>query len=439
MRDVETGAGERSLVGTYFVSAYPPFDAWSAEELPGFREALARPSPPGAALGLYVHVPFCVERCQYCYYLSYEGRNAQAERYLDAVVRELELWVAQPLLRDREIRFVYFGGGTPSLLSERRVRDLMGGLQSVCGWDAAREVTFECAPRSVTRAKLEALREMGVTRINLGVQQMDDEVLRLNGRVHLTEDVDRAWRLVRDVGFPVVNVDLIVGLVGETDKSFRDSLERVVEMGPESVTIYQLEIPHNTPLFRALQEGTLSEPPAGFDVKRGRLARAFGRLEDAGYTVRSAYTAVLDPEEHAFRYQDDQYHGADLLGVGASSFSYLDGVHHQNLASLGSYLAALGEGRLPLGRAYGLDDEERFVREFVLQLKLGRLDLRYFRNKFGLDPTERYGRELGRLLDRGWLTMDGEAVVLTRDGLVRADDLVRLLFLPRHRAQPTGA
>lgn len=428
------------LLGSYFVSAYPPFDCWTEAAVPDFRAVLRQASRSGADLGLYVHIPFCIERCQYCYYLSYENRGGEVSRYLEAVVRELELWAEQPLLREREISFVYFGGGTPSLLSEERIRTLLTGLQRVYPWRSAREVTYECAPGSVTLAKLQTLRELGVTRINLGVQQMNDEVLRLNGRVHLVEDVERAWRLIRQVGFPVGNIDLIVGLVGETDRSFSDSLERVVEMAPESVTIYQLEIPHNTPLFRAVTGGEVRGSIAGHDVKRRRLIEGFARLEEAGYTVRSAYSAVRDPREHAFVYQDDQYRGADLLGVGASSFSYLSGVHHQNRASLGSYLAALAKDRLPLWRAYELDEEERFVREVVLQLKLGRLDGGYFRRKFGLDPWVRYEGEMARLREFGWLTVDGDVTRCTPEGLSRVDGLIRELFLPRHRgvAEPVA-
>lgn len=428
----EPGSGEDAqLLGSYFVSAYPPFDLWTEGAVPGFSESLQRTSSKGAELGIYVHIPFCIERCQYCYYLSYEKRGGEVGRYLDAVVRELELWAERPLLRDRRISFVYFGGGTPSLLSEGRVRHLLTGLQSVYSWDSAREVTFECAPGSVTRAKLTALRELGVTRINLGVQQLNDEVLRLNGRVHLVEDVERAWGLIQEVGFAVGNIDLIVGLVGETDRSFRDSLERVAEMKPESVTIYQLEIPHNTPLFKAVREGSVGGELAGHDVKRARAIEGFARLGELGYSVRSAYSAVRDPLKHAFVYQDDQYRGADLLGIGASSFSYLAGFHHQNRASLGSYLGALAEDRLPLWRAYELEDEERFAREVVLQLKLGRLDAGYFRRKFGADPGVRYESELAQMRENGWLVVDGDTIRVTPAGLSRIDGLIRELFLPR--------
>lgn len=425
---------EEPLEGNYFVAAYPPFSCWNRESVPAYRRALETPQRE-EPFGLYIHIPFCVKRCQYCYYLSYDDKAEEIEGYLNALVKELRMYAALPLLAGRELGFVYFGGGTPSLLSDKRIRSLMAELQDVFPWTNAKEVTFECAPQTVTESKMEALREMGVTRVSMGVQSLEDEVLRKNGRVHFARDVERAWAAIQPIGFPVVNIDLMVGLVGETDASFFRSLERVIAMSPQSVTIYQLEIPLYTPLYRALRDGTLTEMPVAWSVKRARLAEAFARLEAAGYTVRSAYAAVRDPARHRFVYQDDQYRGADVLGIGVASFSYLRGVHQQNLTSLETYLASLREDRLPLHRAYALTDEERMVREFVLQLKLGRVDAAPFRRKFGVDITERFAAPLRRLAEEGWLVFDEEGVTLTRGGLLRADHLLSEFYLPEHQVE----
>ena len=227
--------------------------------------------------------------------------------------------------------FIYIGGGTPSVLSPSRMRRLLDGLADSLSCQGVREITFECAPNTVTRPKLDELRRNGVTRLSLGVQQLDDTVLARNGRIHLTRDVERAYANIRRVGFDVVNLDLMVGLVGETDESFQRSLERVISMAPDSVTIYQLEIPANTPLYRMIRNGTLDAAVPSWAVKRARLEGGFALLERAGYTLRSAYAAVRDLDRQRFLYMDEQYRGADLLGIGVSAFSYLNSVHHQNL------------------------------------------------------------------------------------------------------------
>ncbi|MEK7756534.1 MAG: coproporphyrinogen-III oxidase family protein, partial [Planctomycetota bacterium] len=351
----------------------------------------------------------------------------------DALLNELTLYRRYPALADRRLSFVYFGGGTPSMLNEASLRSLMEGLQKLFSWDRVEEVTFECAPRTVTESKLRVLHDAGVTRLSLGVQTLDDDVLRLNRRVHLRNDVDCAYERIRRVGFDVVNLDLIVGLPGESDASVDQSLEGVIAMSPESITIYQLEIPQNTPLFRAARGG---EPPAtipSWDKKRFRLARCFARLESAGYSIRSAYAAVRDPDRHRFVYQDAQYHGADLLGIGLSSFSYLAGVHYQNKIDYDAYVQSVRNGELPVLRAHRLRSNERLVREFVLQLKLGQVDSASFKKKFGADILERFKNPLRQYAERGWLVIDATGVRVTREGLLRIDRLLPAFYLSRHR------
>ena len=428
--------GPEPAEGNYFVAAYPPFSAWRAELAPRVHDALGRPmaAATAAPFGIYVHVPFCARRCHYCYYLSYAGRSGrEIEAYVEGVLRELELYRAAPGLAGRRPGFVYFGGGTPSLLPTRAIRRLIAGMKSAFPWDEVEEATFECAPRSVTPGKMVELREAGINRVSVGVQQLDDEVLRLNGRVHMTADVERACEAVRTARFDEVNLDLMVGLVGETDESFRASLERVIGMGPDSVTLYPLEIPRNSPLFRSLRDGAAGPRPASWEVKRARLAWAFERLEAAGYALRSAYAAARGARHRRFVYQEEQYRGADLLGLGVSSFSYVAGVHYQNHPALEPYLACVRSNRLPIRRAYVLDDRERLVREFILQLKLGRVGTDRFRRKFGVEVAERFVEPLRWFAARGWLVCDPHEIRLTRKGLLRTDRLLPAFYLPEHR------
>jgi len=419
--------------GNYFVSTYPPFSCWKEAALDDFRDQLERVPAAPPPLGLYAHVPFCVDRCQYCYYLSHDHELSAMGAYLEALLKELGQYARAPALAGRRLDFVYFGGGTPSLFGPALLERLLEGVQALFPFDAAREVTFECAPRTVTSNKLRLLRDAGVTRLSLGAQQLNDEVLRMNGRVHLSADVERAYAWAREVGFDTINLDLIAGLVGETEQSFASSLERVLELLPDSVTIYQLEIPLNTPLYRSIQDGSVPAAPPDWETKRARVRGAFARLEASGYTVRSSCAAVRDPDRHPFLYQDVQYLGADLLGVGCSAFSSLDGFNQQNLASLPAYFDAVQRGELPLWRGYRLNDDERMVREFILQLKLGSADRGHFRERYGLDPAERFKDALEACARAGWLRVADEAIEVTREGLLRIDRLLPGFYLEPHR------
>ncbi len=423
------------LKGNVFVSAYPPFSCWTPEIRPAVQQRLESSSAgrEHTPLGLYVHIPFCLERCEYCYYRSYAHPSASTiEAYLEALVTEWDLYHRLPAVRHRPLQFAYFGGGTPSLLEPDPLRRLLQSLRSRFDWSDSAEFTFECSPKTASSERLEILRNAGVTRLSMGVQQLDDDVLRKAGRVHLSADVRRAYDAIRQFDFPIVNLDLIVGLVGETDDTFFGSLEEVLSLSPESITIYQLEIPPNTPLYRSL-ESQQADLPASWEVKRCRLGTAFERMESAGYTVRSAYAAVRDPARHAFLYQELQYRGADLLGTGLTAFSYLGGVHYQNSVSLRQYHAEIASGRIPCGRGYELNTDEQAVRELVLQLKLGHVSLNELRTKYGFDAVTELSEPLERLRDAGWLQFDEDQITVTREGLLRIDHLLPSLYLPRHR------
>jgi len=227
----------------------------------------------------------------------------------------------------------------------------------------------------------------------------------------------------------------MVGMVGETEDTFWTSLEQIIRMAPDSVTIYQLEIPRNTPLFRSMQNGRLAGELAAWDVKRARLAAAFDRLEEAGYSIRSAYAAARNTRHRRFVYQEEQYRGADLVGIGLSSFSYVAGVHYQSHASMDEYLESLADGRLPISRAYVLNKRDRLVREFVLQLKLGRVEARPFRQKHGAAIRDFFAEPLQKFAARGWLTFNDETVTLTRQGLMRVDRMLSDFYLSEHCGQ----
>jgi len=426
------------ITGNYFVSAYPPFFYWSEDEAPAALAAVQqvpadRGAPETPPLGLYIHIPFCVQRCDYCYYLSYEGRGDAMGPYCDALSRELTDWMTRPALRDRRPDYVYFGGGTPTILSTVQIQRLLQRLHHAGPWQQGAEVTFECAPRTLTEEKAAALRAGGVNRLSLGVQQMDDDVLRANGRVHLVADVERAYALIRKAGFQQVNIDLMVGMPGETEAGFMASLSRVVDMAPDSITIYQTEVPRNTPLYKSIQDGDQDPAELDWEIKHRRLDAAFHRLQDGGYTRRSAYTAVRDPRTVHFAYQDLQYQGADLLGLGTSSFSYLGGIHHQNVVGLESYMDGVERGDLPVWRGHVLSETEQQVREFVLQLKLGRVDLNTLRRRHGEHAADLFQETLEAHARRGLLTFSEDEVILTRDGLTRVDRFLRDYFLPEHR------
>jgi len=428
---------DQTEVGSYFVATYPPFSVWSPDAIDrDAKPALSAAPEATVPLGLYLHIPFCRKRCHFCYFRVYTDKNAQeVAHYLDVLAREWEIYGQLPAIADRPLNFVYFGGGTPSFLSTQQLQGLVKRLTAVAPWSHAEEITFECEPGTLTAAKLSAIRRMGVTRLSLGVESFDDRILELNGRAHHSAEIAEAYQGARSFDFPQINIDLIAGMLGETDDNWHRSVQRTLELEPDSVTIYQMELPFNTTISKDLlkRTGQFAEPIAGWPQKRQWMEEAFEALERAGYHVGSAYTAVKDPTRTRFVYRDRLWQGADMAGLGVASFGHVNGVHMQNKDTWESYSEAIVRGELPLGRAYRPTEEERMIRELVLQLKLGTVRPAYFEGKYAVSILKRFRDQFASLAAEGYLAgANDEAVSLSRQGLLRVDVLLPRFFLPEH-------
>jgi oxygen-independent coproporphyrinogen-3 oxidase len=421
----------KTEVGSYFVSNYPPFSEWKPEHVPHALAALDEPARTDEPLGLYLHIPFCRKRCKFCYFKVYTDKNAsEIELYLAALVKENEIYSRTRALQGRQLRFAYFGGGTPSYISERQLAKLVEGLNRHVSWENAEEVTFECEPGTLHKSKLETLKEIGVTRLSLGVEHFDDAILKANGRAHLSPEIYRAYEWAREVDFEQINIDLIAGMVGESEERWRDTVRRAVELEPDSVTIYQMELPYNTPISQEMIKNGLDSPVADWATKRRWVDYAFAQFQERGYNVASAYTLATTKKPCRFIYTDALWHGGDMIGLGVSSFSHFGGVNFQNVRNVEDYQRLLDTDELQLWRAIPLTPKQRLIREMILQLKTGALDRQYFQRKFGVDVWTEFQTVYEGLEREGLLTHDAARVELTRRGLLEVDQFLAEFFEP---------
>jgi oxygen-independent coproporphyrinogen-3 oxidase len=423
----------KTEVGSYFVSNYPPFSQWTVENLGDVEQALHSP-PRDVPLGLYLHIPFCRKRCKFCYFKVFTDKNApEVERYVSALAQEIELVSKLPVMGGRPFRFVYFGGGTPSFLSGKQLTRLVDRLKENINWDHAEEVTFECEPGTLSESKVHTLRELGVTRLSLGVEHFNDEILRENGRAHESGEIDKAWPWIKAAGFANTNIDLIAGMVGDTDEKWQYAVKRALELSPDSVTIYQMELPFNTVYSKDILGNEIESPVADWPTKRRWVDYAFDQFAAAGYSVSSAYTMVKDPTKVNFSYRDNLWRGSDLLATGIASFGHVSGVHYQNKPEWEDYCGTLEAGQLPLGRGMRLTPRQLLIRELILQLKRGYLDLEYFERKFSCDVLTEWHDAWQEYEAAGYLAVKSRRVELTRQGLLRVDALLPAFFEPEFR------
>ena len=425
---------KKTEVGSYFISNYPPFSQWTEEHVSEVQSAMLT-APSDIPLGLYLHIPFCRKRCKFCYFRVYTDKKArQIENYLAALSREIELVSALPCMGGRPFRFVYFGGGTPSYLSINQLNSLVERLQANINWERAEEVTFECEPGTLSKLKVKALRDLGVTRLSLGVENFSDEVLRENGRAHLSREIYRAWDWVVEADYPNINIDLIAGMVAETEDNWVDCVQKTLEMAPDSVTIYQMELPFNTVYSKDILGNQIETPVADWPTKRRWVNYAFNELAKAGYAVSSAYTMVKDPQKVNFSYRDNLWQGSDLIATGIASFGHLSGVHYQNHPEWEGYIGSLLEkNELPITRALRPTVHQALIREMILQLKKGYLESSYFQEKFDVDVLKHWEPQWQAYEEEGFLAISENRVDLNRDGLLQVDRLLPNFFEAEHR------
>ena len=422
-------------VGSYFVSNYPPFSQWQTELVGEIQSAFASEPNRDVPLGLYLHIPFCRKRCKFCYFRVYTNQNATAiEQYVESLGREIELLGQQPAVRGRQLQVVYFGGGTPSYLSSKQLLFLRDTLRRTISWDHADEVTFECEPGTLNLEKVKTLKEIGVTRVSLGVENFNDAILEENGRAHLSPEIFRAYDWLQQVGFPQINIDLIAGMIGETDENWLRCVEKAIELSPDNITVYQMELPFNTLISKEMREHGVTSPVADWPTKRRWVSEAMDRFLTSGYQISSGNEFVKSLNTDRFVYRDNLFRGTDLLASGVSAFGHLQGVHYQNYDGLEDYQKiVLEEGRLPINRAMRPTAHQLLIREFVLQMKEGRLDSEVFARKFGVDVLAEFAEPLRNQEAAGYLEVDDGEVRLTRKGLLQVDSLLPEYFESQHR------
>src|SRR5271163_4591093 len=205
---------EETTAGNYFVSNYPPYSFWSEANIADAHAALDRLPAPDTPLGVYLHIPFCRKRCTFCYFKVYTAKNAsEIEGYLDAAMKELEIYSKKGFIGGRKPKFIYFGGGTPSYISSKQLT-----------------------------ATVDTIKDQGVTRLSLGIENFDDHILEINGRAHRSKEVARSYDFARSIGFPQINIDLIAGMMGETEANWQDCIQKTIALDPDSITIYQMEV-----------------------------------------------------------------------------------------------------------------------------------------------------------------------------------------------------
>jgi oxygen-independent coproporphyrinogen-3 oxidase len=400
-----------------FIITYPMFRYWNK----GAVEEGLQSQP----LNLYVHMPYCIQRCAYCWFKTTtlkENRLKEIDRYVTSVCRELALASRRFNLKERPVETVYFGGGTPTLMSEENIDRLFAALHESFTL-VAPQITFEGEPVTLTERKAGVLERNGVNRISLGIQSFKEEIVFQTGRQDTEEEAMKAIALAKATGAEV-NIDLISGLAGETPETWAYSVERALAADVHNITIYKLELYANTPYYTADRKREIALPDDEQELEFIRYAAA--ELKKHDYRAVNTFTWTKGGA-------CDQLHtrskwlGNDNYAAGVSSFGSLGNWNYQNTNDINAYTEIVESGALPAFRGYNCTSLDRMVRDVVMGIKLIRLSHVQFRQKHGVDLLKVCASELSQLSQDGLVTVDAENVMLTEEGNLFGDSVGRVL------------
>jgi len=373
-------------------------------------------------LALYIHVPFCRHKCHYCSFVSFEQREADISPYLRALGQEL----AEHTGSER-ISSIYFGGGTPSVLTIRQIDDLLTTIKSLFTVDEAAEITIEANPGTVTREYLTEIRKLGINRLSLGMQSLNDSELVLLGRIHTAAEAIDAVRSARNSGFENLSLDLIYGLPGQTMTSWRETLEKALEMEPEHCSLYALTLEPEAPMRREIEAKLI--PDIDPDTSADQYELAEDLLAAHGY--RHYEISNWAKEGRECRHNTVYWQNLPYLGVGVAAHSCLGGHRLANTRSLDRYMAAFASSVLPVVEMdEEINPELECAETIILGLRLcPGISLDNIHQRFGIDILEHYRRQVGEMVDYGLLEHADGHIRLTRRGRLLSNE-VFWRFLP---------
>lgn len=374
-------------------------------------------------LGVYIHMPFCKQKCYYCDFVSYTNKEPKVKEYIDCVIKEINSYEFEKY----NITTIYIGGGTPSFIDgydiKRIIENIKNKLQNNnTKWEEI-EITIEVNPGTVTAEKLRNYKEAGINRISVGLQATQDKLLKQIGRIHSYQDFLNTYKLLKQIGFENINVDLMLGLPNQHIKDLKESLEKIVALNPTHISVYSLIIEEGTPINKLLEEGKIELPDEEQERRMYWYVKDFLELKGYNHYEISNFSKKEKKSKHNINcWNQEQY-----IGIGVAAHSYLDDVRYSNTSDLEEYIKNIKEKNIEKNRS--IEEEQRLEdkrNEFMMLgfRKIEGVDIAKFKEKFIDNPIFLYKDKIKKLTDEGLIEVDLNNIRLTSKGL----DLANIVF-----------
>lgn len=386
-------------------------------------------SQPPTVTSLYVHVPFCAHKCEYCAFFSEASNGALINRYVESLKRELA--IVAPRLKPRTI---FFGGGTPSILNLRQLESV---FQTMAENDlnAADEWTIECNPATVSKDKATLLRDFGVNRISMGVQTLNEDLLDRLGRIHSRDMVFKSFEILRNAGFDNINLDLMFAIPGQTMEIWQETLDEITRFQSEHLSCYEVIYEEDTPLYQQLQAGEFDiDEDLACDMYERLIdhagANGFRQYEIANFGRTGSAVEGSDPE-FACQHNINYWRAGEYFGLGPSATEYVGGKRTRNWSNTQLYCEQLEKGHRAVETAEGLEPIPRAGETAAFGLRMNRgWHFEEFEGATGYDLRKHWSQEMDELVTKGWGEEFASGFRLTRAGLRFADAAAEMFLRP---------
>lgn len=364
-------------------------------------------------IGIYIHIPFCIQKCYYCDFCSFDKlQNKQAE-YVDALIKEIKNTHNKNELL---IKTVYIGGGTPSILNANEIKKVIATIKTNFLLSKDCEITIEMNPGTVTKEKLEIYKDSGINRLSIGLQSTNDEILKELGRIHNYKQFEDIYEKARAIGFNNINVDLMIGLPNQTIDNVSKSLKDVIQKNPEHISVYSLILEDNTKLKNLIEEGKLSLPDE--DAERIMYWTVKDTLEENGYNhYEISNFSKLGYES---KHNTDCWNQKEYIGFGIAAHSYFNNIRYSNICDINEYVKNINSKNFEKNIIiHEIQEEEDKMNEYmILGLRMIEgINKQVFKEKFSRNVNDVYKKSIEKLINLELISDEKGIIKLTKKGI----------------------
>ncbi|MFL8798426.1 MULTISPECIES: radical SAM family heme chaperone HemW [unclassified Clostridioides] len=377
-------------------------------------------------LGLYIHIPFCVKKCKYCDFNSYKMDIDAKKRYIEDLKIEMELY-SNKLYKDNKykkkedyhlnsddtITSIFVGGGTPSILTSDEIREIFTSVRAMFNIDKNAEITIECNPGTLTLEKLKTMKDIGINRLSIGLQAVQEQHLNFIGRIHTYEEFEKNYKDALSVGFKNINIDLMYSLPNQTLCDWKETLQKVSDLNPTHISAYSLILEEGTELYNMYENNKFELIDENMDIEMYEYtinylkSKGYNQYEISNYS-KDGYNC-----EHNILYWECEHY----IGLGAGASGYINKNRYNNLESLDDYHLSLTKREKPIQENEILSEKDMIEEKIFMGLRMNKgIEFEDFKKIFGLDFREKYNKQIEMLLDRKLINQSFEGIQLTQKG-----------------------